>query len=96
VGKVMIISTAIHLRRVSFTLNKVFHDVPVEFLYCAVPPRLDCLGRDRWSRPYDRGYVFKEMMKLAVLRGDLAHAWLGDSPSYEAPKVTAAAFPAVI
>ena len=41
VGKVMIISTEIHLRRVAFTLNKVFHDVPVKFLYCPVPPRLE-------------------------------------------------------
>ncbi len=66
VGKVMIISTEVHLRRVAFTLNKVFHDVPVKFLYCPVPSRLEVLRKDRWwSRPYDRWFVLKEMMKLA-------------------------------
>jgi hypothetical protein len=64
--KVMIISTEIHLHRVAFTLSNVFHEVPVEFLYCPVPPRLEVLRRDRWwSRPYDRGYVLKEIVKLA-------------------------------
>ena len=64
--KVMIISTEVHLRRVAFTLNKVFHDVPVKFLYCPVPSRLECLRKDRWwSRPDDHRFVFKEMMKLA-------------------------------
>jgi hypothetical protein len=65
-GKVMIIITEVHLRRVAFTLNKVFHDVPVEFLYCPVPSRLEVLRKDRWwSRPYDWWFVLKEMMKLA-------------------------------
>lgn len=64
--KVMIISTEVHLRRVAFTFSKVFHDVPVKFLYCPVPPRLESLRRDGWwSRPDDRRFVFKEMMKLA-------------------------------
>jgi DUF218 domain len=64
-GKVMIISTEIHLRRVAFTLNKVFHDVPVKFSYCPVPPRLEFLRKDRWwSRPYDRWFVLKEIVKL--------------------------------
>jgi hypothetical protein len=65
-GRVMIISTEVHLRRVAFTVGKVFHDVPTKFLYCPVPPRLEVLRRDRWwSRPYDRSYVLKEMAKLA-------------------------------
>jgi hypothetical protein len=64
-GKVMIISTEVHLRRIAFTLNKVFHDVPVKFLFCPVPARLECLRKDGWwSRPDDRRFVFKEMMKL--------------------------------
>ena len=66
VGKVMIISTEVHLRRVAFTLNEVFHDVPVKFVFCPVPAHLECLRMDRWwRRPYDRRYVFKEVMKLA-------------------------------
>lgn len=65
VGRVMIISTEVHLRRVAFTINRVFHDVPVKFLYCPVPSRLEVLRRDRWwSRPYDRWFVLKEMAKL--------------------------------
>jgi hypothetical protein len=65
VGKVMIISTEIHLRRVAFTVSRVFRDVPVKFVYCPVPPRLEVLRRDRWwSRPYDRWFVLKEMTKL--------------------------------
>ena len=65
-GKVMIISTEVHLRRVAFTIAKVFHDVLVKFLYCPVPSRLECLRRDDWwSRPDDRRFVFKEMLKLA-------------------------------
>jgi uncharacterized SAM-binding protein YcdF (DUF218 family) len=67
--KVMIISTEIHLRRTAFTFSKVFHDLPVKFLYCAVPPRLDSLVRDGWwSRPDDRWYVLSELMKLAGYR----------------------------
>ena len=65
-GKVMIVSTEVHLRRVAFTLGRVFREVPVKFLYCPVPPRLEILNRDRWwSRPYDRWFVLKEMAKLA-------------------------------
>jgi len=64
--KVMIISTEVHLRRVAFTFSKVFQGVPVKLLYCPVPPRLESLRRDGWwSRPHDRRFVFKEMMKLA-------------------------------
>ena len=61
----MIVSTEVHLRRVAFTLDKVFRGVPVQFLYCPVPSRLEVLRRDRWwSRPYDRWYVLKELVKL--------------------------------
>lgn len=64
--KVMIISTEIHLRRIAFTVRKVFRGVPVNFVYCAVPPRLEVLREERWwSRSYDRWYVVKEIAKLA-------------------------------
>ena len=65
VGKVMIISTEVHLRRVAFTLNEVFHDVPVKFVFCPVPAHLECLRMDRWwSRTDDRRFVVKEIVKL--------------------------------
>ena len=38
---VMVVSTAIHLQRVALTFANVFRNVPVEFLYCPVPSRLD-------------------------------------------------------
>jgi hypothetical protein len=64
--KVMIVSTEVHLRRVAFTVSKVFRDVPAKFVYCPVPPRLEVLREERWwSRAYDRRFVLKEMLKLA-------------------------------
>jgi hypothetical protein len=65
-GKVMIVSTVVHLRRVAFTVSRVFRNVPVNFVYCPVPPRLEVLREERWwSRAYDRRFVVKEMLKLA-------------------------------
>ena len=43
---VMVVSTAIHLRRVALTFAKVFRDAPIEFLYCPVPSRLDGLRNE--------------------------------------------------
>lgn len=61
--RIMIVSTGIHLRRVAFTCSRVFRRSPVEFVYCPVP--------DRWTRPYDRWFVVKEMVKLAGYRAIL-------------------------
>jgi hypothetical protein len=63
---VMVVSTAIHLQRVALTFANVFHNVPVEFLYCPVPSRLDGLDSFSWWRhPADRRYVLQETTRLA-------------------------------
>src|SRR6516162_5963071 len=36
-AKVMVVSTAIHLRRVAHTIRKVLTDSPLDFIYCPVP-----------------------------------------------------------
>ena len=70
---VIIVSTGIHLRRVAFTFAKVFRNVPVEFIYCPVPSRLDGLLSDCWwSRPEDLRYVLQETVKLAGYRAILS------------------------
>jgi hypothetical protein len=70
---VMIVSTGIHLRRVALTCAKVFRGVPIEFLYCPVPSRLDGLcSYGWWSRPEDRRYVMQETVKLAGYRAILS------------------------
>ena len=69
VETIMVISTDVHLRRVALTFAKVFRDVPVRFVYCAVPPRFDFLDKDNWWRdPDDRRFVIKEFFKLAAYR----------------------------
>jgi len=67
--QVMIISTDIHLRRVSMTLTSLCRDMPIKFLYCAVPaswsfPKED----DWWVRSDDRRLVVGELIKLVVYR----------------------------
>ncbi len=62
---VMVISTDIHLRRVRLTCAKVFRSAPFDFLYCSVPPRFGSPRKDGWwTRPGDRRFVIKELMKL--------------------------------
>jgi hypothetical protein len=69
----MVVSTAIHLQRVALTFANVFRNVPVEFLYCPVPSRLDGLNSSSWWRhPADRHYVLQETMKLAGYRAILS------------------------
>jgi hypothetical protein len=65
VRRVMVVSTNIHLRRVALTCARVFRGTPVEFLYCPVPPRFGPPRKDGWwTRPGDRRFVIKELMKL--------------------------------
>jgi hypothetical protein len=65
VRRVIVISTDIHLRRLAFTLEKVFRNMPVEFLFCPVPFPLTSLRKENWwTTAADRQFVFKEMMKL--------------------------------
>lgn len=66
---VIVVSTDVHLRRVSVALGDVFRDAPVKFLYVAVPPHLSFPRRDEWwARPEDRSFVVREMLKLAGYR----------------------------
>ena len=68
-SRVIIISTDVHLRRVAFALGKVFRGKSVEFLYCPIPPRLASLRKETWwTRPEDRRFVLREMIKLAGYR----------------------------
>ena len=67
--RIIVVSTDVHLRRVAFTLARVFRGVPVEFLYCPVPPPLASLEKQRWwTRPDDRRFVISEILKLAGYR----------------------------
>jgi uncharacterized SAM-binding protein YcdF (DUF218 family) len=69
VRRVMVISTDVHLRRVALTCTRVFRGTPVEFLYCPVPPRFGSPKKDGWwTRPGDRRFVIKELMKLMGYR----------------------------
>jgi hypothetical protein len=66
---VMVISTDIHLRRVALTFRIVCRDVPVQFLYCPVPPVLSSVKKEGWwTRSHDRRFVLKETVKLAGYR----------------------------
>ena len=70
---VMIVSSALHLRRIAFTVSKVFRNVPIEFLYCPAPLLLDGLSAHRWwTRPVERRYLLQETVKLAGYRTILA------------------------
>jgi hypothetical protein len=65
VRRVMVISTDVHLRRVALTCTRVFRGTPVEFLYCPVPPRFGSPKKDGWwTRPVDRQFAIKELIKL--------------------------------
>lgn len=67
--RVMVVSTDVHLRRVALTCARVFRGTPVEFLYCPVPSRFGSVRKDGWwTRPKDRRFVIKEMIKLAGYR----------------------------
>jgi hypothetical protein len=69
VRRVMVISTDIHMRRVSLTFSSVFRHVGTQFLYCAVPSALSSVQKDHWwTRSADRGYVIMELIKLAGYR----------------------------
>jgi uncharacterized SAM-binding protein YcdF (DUF218 family) len=67
--RVMIVSTDVHLRRVAFTARRVFRGTELELSYAAVPKRLAQVKKEAWwTRPTDRRFVMKEMVKLAGYR----------------------------
>ena len=64
-AKVMVVSTAIHLRRVAHTIRKVLADSPLDFIYCPVQEGDNLRQACWWTRSDGRSYVLSEMMKLA-------------------------------
>ena len=52
-GRMIVISSDVHMRRVALTVAKVFHGIPLDARYCAVPTD-------------DRRYLLKEAIKLAA------------------------------
>lgn len=68
-GSVIVVSTDVHLRRLSLTFNKLFHGTHLKFIYCRVPSRLSFLQRNIWwTVRENRKFVLKEMMKLIGYR----------------------------
>jgi hypothetical protein len=69
IRRVIIVSTDVHLRRVAFTLSKVFRNTPLEFSFCPVPLPLTPFSKESWwVRSKDRRFVLKEALKLAAYR----------------------------
>jgi DUF218 domain len=66
-GRLIVVSTDVHLRRVAFTCARIFGREAAGFRYCAVPARLQQpLDADSWwRRRQDRRFVLSEMVKLA-------------------------------
>jgi len=63
----ILVSTDLHLRRVAGTFARVFRETPVEVNYCPVPAGCSSVRKEEWwTRPADRGYVFRESVKLAA------------------------------
>jgi len=64
---VIILSTDIHLRRVSLTFERVFRGVPLEASFCPVPSGYGPLRKTQWWRGRrELRYVLSETFKLAV------------------------------
>jgi uncharacterized SAM-binding protein YcdF (DUF218 family) len=69
----LIISTGIHLRRVTLTLERLLGNSSRKILYCAVPVGYGSLKKEKWwTRREDRRYVVSEAFKLAGYRLILA------------------------
>jgi hypothetical protein len=69
VGRVLVVSTDVHLRRVALSFSKIFRGGAIEFSYCPVPQRLTGIKREGWwTRPADRSFVIRELWKLAGYR----------------------------
>lgn len=69
VRKVVIVSTDIHLRRVSVSFDRVFRCTPIKFFYCPVPFPLAPVKRSNWwTQGDDRKFVTSELVKLAGYR----------------------------
>lgn len=68
--RLILVSTDLHLRRVACTFARVFRETPVEAYYC--PAGASSVRKEEWwARPVDRGYVFRESVKLAAYQAIL-------------------------
>jgi hypothetical protein len=68
----ILVSTDLHLRRITAVFETVFREAPVEVRYCPVPPSSSSVRKEEWwTRNEDRTYVFKETIKLAAYRAIL-------------------------
>ena len=66
--RVIVVSTDVHLRRVSLTFSTIFSGSDTEFRYCAVPARLASLRKEDWWRSSQRRLVVGEWIKLWAYR----------------------------
>jgi DUF218 domain-containing protein len=61
----IIVSTDIHLRRIAVAFEKIFHGMPLQVRYCAVPESYSSLRKESWWKQRDdRRFVIKEAAKL--------------------------------
>ena len=68
VGKIIVVSTDIHLRRVAYTFGKVFAKQALEFRYCPAPQHGSLREDAWWTRAESRHYVIQELIKLVGYR----------------------------
>jgi uncharacterized SAM-binding protein YcdF (DUF218 family) len=63
--RIILVSTDVHLYRVSIAFSRAFRHIPVEFFYVPVPWRPGLVRREGWwRRREDRRFVLTEMIKL--------------------------------
>lgn len=66
---VLVLSTAVHLRRIRYAVGKLLGSTPVRITYIGVPEDLGtCRRHCWWSRRPDARLVIGECVKLAVYR----------------------------
>jgi len=64
---VLVVSTAVHLRRVALAFRHAFAGLDVHFQYCPVPERLDSLQENKWwTHRQTRRMVISEAVKLVA------------------------------
>ena len=66
---VIVVSSDIHLRRISLTFSQIFCRSDIRFRYCPVPPDQASVRKERWwARSDQRRFVVSEMLKLVGYR----------------------------
>lgn len=68
-SKVLVVSDAIHLRRVSFIFRRTFRNVPVALCFLGLPEQFSPVQRaDWWKTKQGRVAVLKELWKFLCYR----------------------------